>query len=105
VPRSGISKYRYHDELFESQFSEAVVTDNQLAVEVPDAGDVIILKATSTDKGRTYVGIYWYRGKTYPPGQVQFERERNSDGSDSFVGRRIETDRRDVWFLGVDPPE
>lgn len=79
------------------------MTDGRLAVDVPDSGDTIILKAVSEDNGKTYSGTYSYRCNTYPSGQVSFKRFRNEDGSETFRGQWTAADGRDSWTLEVDP--
>lgn len=103
--RTGISTYQYHKRPFKAEFSDAVITDTKLSVEVPDSGDVMIMTATSTDNGRTYVGRYEYRGRTYNSGNIEFTRERKRNGGDTFKGQWIDPDERDRWILEVDPPE
>ncbi len=102
--RTGLSRYRYNGRMFEAEMSDTIVTDTRIAASIPDSGDIIYLKAQSTDNGCTYVGAYYYRGNTYPPGKVEFRRENEPGGSDTFVGRWIDADGRDVWILEIDPP-
>ncbi len=54
---------------------------------------------------RNTVGTYEYRRRTYPPGNVEFTRERNPNGGATFKGRWIDPDERDRWILEVDPRE
>ena len=76
-------------ELYEEEFSDAIVLPTRLAIDIPTEGDegqkdVVTVSAVSTDNGQTYKGKYSYKGNSYPPGEVEFSRITSEDGYDIF---------------------
>lgn len=106
--RCGCSKVKYEGELYEEDFSDAIVLTTRLAVDIPTDGDegqkdVVTVSAVSADNGQTYNGKYSYKGNSYSPGQVKFTRTTREDGFDIFTGEWIDLPKRDSWIIEVEP--
>jgi len=106
--RCGCSKVKYEGELYEEEFSDAIVLPTRLAIDIPTEGDegqkdVVTVSAVSTDNGQTYKGKYSYKGNSYPPGQVEFSRITSEDGFDIFTGEWIDLPERGSWIIEVEP--
>ena len=105
--RDGKSHYRFEDGWYEEEFTNAIVSDTKISIDIPQEGqtDTVLVTARSTDNGNTYIGTYQYLRQTEEDGQVEFRRYRGKSG-DVFKGHWVPRNGvRDLWFIEVYPFE
>ena len=107
--RGGKSHYRFEDSWYEEEFTNAIISDTRISIDIlteeDGEKDTVIVTAVSTDNGHTYSGSYKYQRDRTNVGQVEFIRYRGRSG-DIFKGQWVAADgSRDLWFIEVDPPE
>ena len=77
--KRGWSLRKFEGKWCEEEFSEGTLTEDTLALEIPDDGDTIEVRASSRD-GLTFTGIYHFREGSYSDGEVTFQRYKGRQG-------------------------
>jgi len=97
---NGWSLFKYDGNWQEEKFSEGLISDTKLVIDLERDGDTVTLTAVSTD-GVRYKGDYCYREGSNSNGDVQLERFKGPTG-DVFVGEWRESDKvRGEWIIKV----
>lgn len=98
--RKGWSLYKYEDQWHQETFSEAVLSEKSLVIELERDGDTVTLTTVSND-GVRYKGDYRYREGSNSNGEVSFDRYQGPKG-DVFVGEWKESDKaRGEWIIKI----
>ena len=96
----GWSLYKYDGQWREEKFSEGLISDAKLVIDLGRDGDTVTVAAASTD-GVRYTGDYRYREGSNSNGDVRLERYRGATG-DVFVGEWRESNKvRGEWIILV----
>lgn len=77
--KRGWSIRKFEEKWHEEEFLNGTATENDLALDIPDDGDTIEIRASSHD-GLTFIGIYHFREGSYSDGEVTFERYKGCQG-------------------------
>jgi len=92
------SLYKYDGRWHEEAFSEAVLSETSLVIELNRDGDTVTLTTASKD-GIRYTGDYRYREGSNSNGDVWLDRYKGPRGN-VFVGEWKESDKsRGEWII------
>lgn len=98
--RKGWSLYQYEGQWHEETFSEMVLSDTSLVIELDRDGDTVTVNTVSKD-GVSYTGDYRYREGSNSNGDVWLERYQGPKGS-VFIGEWKESDKsRGEWIIKI----
>ena len=96
----GWSLSKYDGRWSEEAFSDGLLSDTKLVIDLDREGDTVTVTAVSTD-GVMYKGDYRYREGSHSNGDVQLERYKGPTG-DVFVGEWSESSTvRGEWIIKV----
>ena len=96
----GWSLYKYEGQWHEETFSEALLSDTSLVIEVNRDGDTVTVTTVSKD-GIRYTGDYRYREGSNSNGDAWFDRYKGPKGN-VFSGEWKESDKsRGEWIIMI----